>query len=105
MSEVYHRNRARDGPQRTGEGGRSILTFRPKPGRPAPTDRTPGMTTPENPPAPQPSPDQPQYGQPPPPPPPPPQSYPGPQQQYGQPPPPYGYGQMPGPPAYAQYAQ
>ena len=49
------------------------------------------MTTPENPSAPQPSPDQPQYGQPPPPPPPP-QSYPGPQQQYGQPPPPYGYG-------------
>jgi hypothetical protein len=62
------------------------------------------MTTPENPPTPQPSPDQPPYGQPPPPPPPP-QSYPSAQQQYGSPPPPYGYGQMPAPPAYAQYAQ
>jgi hypothetical protein len=62
------------------------------------------MTTPDNPSAPQPSPDQPPYGQPPPPPPPP-QSYPGPQQQYGSAPPPYAYGQMPGPPAYAQYAQ
>jgi hypothetical protein len=62
-------------------------------------DRKSGMSTPENPAAPQSSPEQPQYGQPPP-------------NQYGQQPPQYGYPQsgyggqpMPGVPAYAQYAQ